>query len=377
MHVVDTTMFFAPQSGGIKRYLLAKQSWLAAHTQVRHTLLVPGPVTSPARNGIATVATPFLLPFSGGYRLPLRPSPWKQCLLELAPDIIEAGDPYVGAWAAADTAQALGVPVVAFHHSDVGRLLGSRVGGWATRPTQAYLRALYKKFDMVAAPSHVMMSKLEGIGIRRIVLQPLGVDTDLFNPCRRDPELRRELDLPASTRLLVFAGRFAREKNIPALLDAIRRLGPAYHLLLIGGNRSGRPERNVTLLPYQGQGSVLARYLASADALVHAGDNETFGLVLAEAMACGRPVVGVNAGAVPEIVDSSVGVLVPRARGDLLAEGVQALFEQDIDLLGQQARRRVESRYSWDQVLQRMLALYRRLAGVPEPAAGESQDVPR
>jgi alpha-1,6-mannosyltransferase len=146
---------------------------------------------------------------------------------------------------------------------------------------------------------------------------------------------------------------------------------------LISRERSGRLERHVTLLRYQGQGSVLARYLASADALVHAGDNETFGLVLAEAMACGRPVVGVNAGAVPEIVDSSVGVLVPRARGDLLAEGVQALFEQDIDLLGQQARRRVESQYSWDQVLQRLLALYRRLAGVPEPAEGESQHVLR
>jgi predicted deacetylase len=47
----------------------------------------------------------------------------------------------------------------------------------------------------------------------------------------------------------------------------------------------------------------LARLIASCDALVHAGEHETFGLVFLEAMACGIPVIGARSGAVPELVD--------------------------------------------------------------------------
>jgi alpha-1,6-mannosyltransferase len=376
MHIVDITMFFARESGGVKRYLLEKQQWLRTQTSARHTLLVPGAATTREQDGIAYVKSP-PLPFSGGYRFPLRQNPWKRQLLDLAPDLIEAGDPYVVPWAAADAARELGVPAVAFHHSDVTRLLSSRLGGWSAGPINRYLRALYERFDLVIAPSRIMASKLEAIGVTHTALQPLGVDTQLFHPSRHDPGLRGELGLSADTRLLVFAGRFSHEKNIPALIGAFRRLGRGYHLLLIGGSRRGRPAPNVTLLPYQGRGTDLARYIASADAMVHAGDSETFGLVVAEAMACGRPVVGVDSGAVPELVDAAVGVLVPRARSRQLAEGVQALYESDLTAMGARARQRVEAHYSWDQVLRNLLVLYARLTGVAVPATGDARHAVR
>lgn len=374
MHLVDTTMFYAPQSGGVKRYLLAKRNWLAAHSNLKHTLLIPGERSAPAVDGIATVAAP-PLPFSGGYRFPLRGEPWCRQLLQLAPDIIEAGDPYVSAWAVKDAAQTLGVPAVAFHHSDLERLLSLRFGSWTSRPTLRYLRALYKEFDVIAAPSRVIQAKLQAIGVERTVVQPLGVDTRLFHPSRRVPNLREELGLSADTRLLAFAGRFAKEKNLPTLVKAMGRLGMDYHLLLIGGKQHDRLASNVSLLPYQGQATLLARYLASVDVVVHAGDMETFGLVLAEAMACGRPVVGVEAGAVPEVVDSEVGLLVPRARPEMLAEGIHAIFDQDIEQLGANARRRAENRHSWELVLQSLLALYEQLAESPNEALREFQRV--
>ena len=43
MHLVDTTLFFSPTSGGVKRYLNAKHDWLHAHTAHRHSMLVPAP----------------------------------------------------------------------------------------------------------------------------------------------------------------------------------------------------------------------------------------------------------------------------------------------------------------------------------------------
>ena len=43
MHLVDTTLFYSPTSGGIRRYLNAKHAWLKAHTAWEHSIVVPGP----------------------------------------------------------------------------------------------------------------------------------------------------------------------------------------------------------------------------------------------------------------------------------------------------------------------------------------------
>jgi alpha-1,6-mannosyltransferase len=176
---------------------------------------------------------------------------------------------------------------------------------------------------------------------------------------RRD--LRAELGLAADTRLLLFAGRFAGEKNIPVLIETFRKLGHPYHLLLIGGSKSLRAG-NVTRLPYCRDNRELASYFASADALVHAGLHETFGLVVLEAMACGRPVVGVRAAAVAELVDDAVGNTAARAEAALLARAVRDLYDRDIEALGRAARDRVEARHSWDRALQQQMVFYAALS---------------
>ncbi|MEO8756051.1 MAG: glycosyltransferase, partial [Casimicrobiaceae bacterium] len=204
-----------------------------------------------------------------------------------------------------------------------------------------------------------------------VAYQPLGVDTAVFSPHRRRHDLRRRLGLSPQVRLLAYAGRFASEKNLPVLLDAFSCLGPGYHLLLLGGAQSHQPMSNVTVRPYCRDNTELAAWLASVDALVHAGTAETFGLVILEAMACGRPVVGVRSGAVPELVDDSVGVLVERAVPSLFAEGIRNLYDRDLEELGHAARERVLSRFTWQQALRSQHAVYVALCGVgahPEQA---------
>lgn len=367
MHLVDTTMFFARESGGVKRYLLAKRAWLNHHSGLRHTLLVPGDVDHDDAVGTVTMATP-PLPFSDGYHLPLNMARWRQRLDALAPDLIEAGDPYHLAWAALKTGRARDIPVVAFCHSDLVRMLGARLGRWSKPAAGRYVANLYNRFDLVLAPSQVMVDHLRSLGVARVTLQPLGVDTTLFHPGRRDTTLRRDLGVGDNTRLLVFAGRDAREKNIPVLLDAMCWLGPRYHLLLVGCGRGLALPGNVTALPYAGSVQYLARLLASCDAFVHAGDQETYGLVVLEAMACGTPVVGVAAGGVGELVDVTVGMLTPRCEARPLAHAVAALFERNLETLGRRCRARVEHRYTWHRVLPTLLHHYHRLAGVSAPA---------
>ncbi len=360
MHIADVTLFFAPHSGGVKRYLLAKHRHYAARAGVRHSLVVPGATDKETDAGIHSIASA-RIPFAGGYRAPLRPWRWRRMLASLGPDLIEVGDPYHLAWAALDAAQACGAATAAFAHSDLPRMLACRFGSVVGRAADLYLRRLYARFDVVQAPSRLIADRLRRSGVERVVVQPLGVDCEVFHPARREGLLRAQLGLRADTRLLVFAGRMAREKQIPLLLDAFAELGAPYHLLIVGGDERQRLSANVTLLPYEHDGTRLACLLASADALVHAGAQETFGMIVIEAMACGLPVVGVCGGAVPELIDDSVGALADAGDVRTLAEAIDGLYERDLAQLGRQARLRVERRFAWSSAFSLQLDRYVRL----------------
>ncbi len=357
MHLVDTTLFFSPTSGGVKRYLMAKHAWLKAHSAHRHSLLVPGERTRLVPGGLSTVAGMRLLG-TFNYRLPLSPRRWSSMLEALEPDLIEVGDVFHPAWCATTVARRRNIPAIAFFHSNLGPLLGRRFGSGVEHGVTRYVRTIYDRFDLVLAPSRSMCSYLARIGITRTALQPLGVDTALFSPARRTLDLRRALALPAEARLLVYAGRFSEEKNLDVLRSAMKRLGKPYHLLLVGGGRSARPSDNVTVLPYRRDSFELAQWLASCDALVHAGSSETFGLVIIEAMACGRPVVGVRSGAVPELVDERVGELAEPESARSMADAIRRLYERDLDALGAAARTRACERFTWSHSLGIQLAHY-------------------
>jgi alpha-1,6-mannosyltransferase len=357
MHLLDVTMLYAPTSGGVVRYLRAKRDWLRRHTSIRHSLLVPGANDAHGRHGEIYLRTWAWRP--RGHRWPFAARRWSNEIRACAPDLIEAGDAGPEAWAALHAAEALDVPLIAFCHSDIVRMAQRRLGALPGAAVQLYAREFYRRCDLVIAPSAFMRERLVDWGVERVVVQPLGVDVDAFSPARRSLALRRELGLPARVRLLAYAGRFSQEKNVGVLLDAFRALGDDYHLVLAGPASPLPLPRNVTLLPFLHSSLELARILASADGLVHAGDQETFGLVLLEAMACGRGVIGAAAGAIPEIVTPDSGVLVEAGSAGALAQGIRVFYERDPDLLGRAARARVEREYGWDTTMRGLLGLYR------------------
>jgi alpha-1,6-mannosyltransferase len=215
--------------------------------------------------------------------------------------------------AALRAGDALGVPVVGFCHTDLGKLAALHIGEWAEKPVQKRWAAVYRQFDQAVAPSRFIAGRLIEAGVHNAIGLPLGVDTELFHPGRGDREaLRRRLGVSPDEKLLVFAGRPAREKRLDILVGAVERLGAPYKLLFVGAG-GGAPASDRTIsIDYVREPVELARILASCDAFVHANDNEPFGLIVLEAMACGLPVVGVAAGGVAESVDGSGNS--PRAR---------------------------------------------------------------
>lgn len=361
MHIADITMFYAPASGGVRTYLDAKHHRLDAIHGVRHSLLIPG-ASAQHGDGIYQVpAPPF--PFGKGYRFPVRLAPWCNTLRTLKPDLIEVGDPYLTAWAALEARRQLDVPVIGFYHSDLPLLVSNRMGNWFAPNVEAYVSKLYGNFDRVLAPSQVMADKLRRLGVRDVHVQPLGVDLATFHPSRRDPHVRAELGIPDTSRLLIFAGRGSREKNLPVLLDCMQQLGDPYHLLLVGSNMPASVPRNVSVIDDFCPAAEVARLIASADLLVHAGDQETFGLVILEAMASATPVVAVRAGAFPEIINEQSGRLCTPNDGRAMACAVREAFEAGTRELGLQARHHVEQHYSWDNVVAGLLQHYQAVLG--------------
>ena len=378
VHVVDATMFWSATGGGVRRYLLAKQAWLGRHPDWRHTIAVPG-----VRDGPGMAALPAVpLPGSGGYRLPLRRAAVAHMLETLEPDLIESGDPYRVAWSSRDAAAALGIPAVAYCHSNLEAMarlmLGRGVGDLAARGARRYLRHVYAGFDLVLAPSRDMLGQLVDAGIDRAACQPLGVDTAVFHPSRASAAWRSGLGIAADARVLVYAGRFAPEKHLDTLAGAVALLGAPYVFVALGSGPTPPPQgERVRVLPFVPDVDALATALASADAFVHAGDQETFGLSALEALACGTPIVVPDAAGLGELATSGTGIAVGRRDARGFADAIEALFERDRDAWRTSTRARAAA-FDWDRVFTDLTGHYARLLARDRATHREAEpDAPR
>jgi len=181
-----------------------------------------------------------------------------------------------------------------------------------------------------------------------------GVDTERFLPDRdAGAEFRAARSLVQPFVLAV--GSLTLDKRYDVLLDVWSRLGSAAPPLIVCGEgvhgdrlrqRAKDLQVDVRFLGYVGPGELRGAYNA-AECFVHAGMVETFGLSVLEAMACGRPVLGIDSGAVPEVVGVA-GVLAPPDDADAFLRLLQELLrdERRRAALGQAARQRVLEHFS-------------------------------
>lgn len=199
-----------------------------------------------------------------------------------------------------------------------------------------------------------------------------GVETDQFTPAARDETLRARLGVAPDAVLFAFAGRLVGWKGLAVALKALAE--PALHganvKLLIIGDGPERP-RLETLARELGVAERvifhdpvpherLPAYYASADAGVFPSiGDEAFGITIAEAMSCGKPVIASYVGGIPEVVGNEEigGVLVSPNDHIALAQAMHQLAS-DADLrrrMGAAARTRIEKLYTWDMSAQRLL----------------------
>jgi glycosyltransferase involved in cell wall biosynthesis len=279
------------------------------------------------------------------------------------------------------------VPVVVhtFHGSVFEGYFGRRASRWVV----ATERLLARGTDAVIAVSPTVARDLAARAVapeKKIHVIRLGLELEPFGELERyRGQLRAELGLPRSTRLIGSVGRLVPIKDIPTLLRAVPILSgliPDVLLLLVGDGpdrfnleqdaRQLGIESHVRFLGFRHD---LARIYADLDVAVNCSVNEGTPVALIEAMASGVPVVGTRVGGTPDLLeDGRLGRLVAPRDPRALAESLASVLShpEPARKSALEARRRVQEIFRSDRLLGELDQLYQRLLAskglLPQPA---------
>ena len=256
---------------------------------------------------------------------------------DFAPDCLHIATEGPLGWLARSIALRRGWPFTTAYHSRFPEYVKARCGvplAWS----YALLRRFHNAATFTLAPTPAIVADLAARGFRGARLWSRGVDQQLFNPAGERDEVDQR---PA----FLYVGRIAIEKQV----DEFLRLDlPGEKWVAGEGPERARLQTRFPQARWLGvlDGAALARLYRSADVLVFPSVTDTFGLVMAEAMACGTPVAAFPVPGPIDVVGAGGGVL----DTDLRQACLQALA------LPREAVRRHAEQFTWSVAAEQMLA---------------------
>ncbi len=374
MRIAFFTDTFHPQINGVTNTLNKLDSYLDKK-QIEHAFFAP----SYKESNIYEKAHRFKsisFPLYPECRLSL---PFYPSLSKMAdkfkPDIVHLVTPLGIGVSGLRYANEKGIPKVASYHTNFDSYLKYYRLENFENLLWNYMKWFCNSNSLNFCPSNDTMGVLKSKGINNLRLWSRGVDTDIYNPCFKDMNLRRKLGLYGKIAFL-YVGRIAVEKDLDTLTGCIKRISRCYKercAFVIAGDGPYTPQIRDAL----GDNAVFTGYLkrkelsslyASCDAFVFPSGNETFGNVILEAMASGLPVIAANSGGVKDsIVEGYNGIYFRHRDMDDLERAIKYFIENKniICELGKNARQSALDK-SWDNVFDGLLADYHDVLRIAE-----------
>jgi sulfoquinovosyltransferase len=216
------------------------------------------------------------------------------------------------------------------------------------------LRMAHNRADLTLVTSSQMKEELMKNGINNVEVWRKGIDTERFHPSFCSEDMRsRMTDGNPDDFLMVYVGRLGAEKRLKDIKAMLEKM-PNARLCIVG---KGPQQEELhkwfagtkTVFTGQLSGDALSQAFASADVFVMPSDSETLGFVVLESMASGVPVVGAEAGGIPDLIaDGKTSFLVPPGDTDGFVARLKQLQDKKFrDKMGKAAREEAE-RWGWE-----------------------------
>ncbi|MCE1186542.1 MAG: glycosyltransferase family 1 protein [Rhodocyclales bacterium] len=285
------------------------------------------------------------------------------------PDVVQVVTEGPLGWSALTAARKLHLPVISEFHTNFHSYSQHYGVGWLKRPIAAYLRKFHNRADLTLVPTRDLQRALQAHGIPRVEVVSRGVDTRLFDPARRSEALRSSWGLAPGELAVCHVGRIAPEKNL-ALLEkafaAIQQRLPAARLVLVGSGPAAeglRARCPGAVFAGSRSGEDLAAHYASGDLFLFPSLTETYGNVVAEALASGLPVVAYRDAAAKELITPGQEGLLAEAGDEagFIAHALSLALSPELrQTMALAARARVAD-LAWQSIVERLVSLQRQV----------------
>jgi glycosyltransferase involved in cell wall biosynthesis len=218
---------------------------------------------------------------------------------------------------------------------------------------------------------------VEGTPRDKVVTVYNGIDLSRVKPSEGDFKTRIRREFGAADKFLILTtGRLHPEKGYPYLFEAVPKLkrlaGKPFVWLIAGKGPFEKDFRKAVAdsgsddtVKFIGFRNDIPDLMATADLFVLPSVAEAFGIVFAEAIYLGTPIVATNIGGIPEVVtDGADGVLIPPADSDALARTVADLLNHPDKLksLANTGREKIIQRFEFEDMTRKYEAVYESLS---------------
>lgn len=285
----------------------------------------------------------------------------KQSFKSFKPDVVFIATEGPLGNSALKQAEKFNIPVISAFHTNFHRYTGYYGFGWVKTLMLKWLRSFHNRTQMTLVPTAEIQAQLSSQHFKNVQVLPHAVDCEHFNPTRRSQRLRDDWQADKDTKVLLYVGRIAAEKNIPLLLKTYTSLKQQHKVkLVIVGDGPLREELEQThpeiIFCGVQTGESLAEHFASGDYFVFPSLTETFGLVTLEALASGLPVLAYDmAAAHMHIYQKTNGMKVEPEDENAFISAANELLQLDLDKLKLAARNQAQA-LSWQQIGEHFIA---------------------